>query len=87
MTSGPALPQPAPDHDEAPDPVYGSVQDWVTRHFLPMYRRPARRGVPVVPAMVAARRGHHPAHRAVAVVGGPAAATRHRDDQLAARLP
>ena len=40
MTSGPALPQPASDHDEAPDPVYGSVQDWVTRHFLPMYRRP-----------------------------------------------
>jgi hypothetical protein len=40
MTSGPAQPQPPPDHDEAPDPVYGSVQDWVDRHFLPMYRRP-----------------------------------------------
>ncbi len=40
MTIGPALPQPAPDQDEAPDPVYGSVQDWVDRHFLLMYRRP-----------------------------------------------
>ena len=40
MTSGAALPQPAAGHDEAPDPLYGSVEEWVDRHFLPMYRRP-----------------------------------------------
>jgi len=39
VTAVPALPQPA-DQDEAPEPVYGSVQDWVNQHFLPMYRRP-----------------------------------------------
>jgi hypothetical protein len=39
MTAGLA-PQPAADQDEAPDPLYGSVQDWVARQFLPMYRRP-----------------------------------------------
>ncbi len=40
MTAGPALPATAADQDAAPDPLYGSVQDWVDRHFLPMYRRP-----------------------------------------------
>ena len=41
MTAGPVLPQPAiRDQDDAPEPVYGSVQDWVIQHFLPMYRRP-----------------------------------------------
>ena len=31
---------PAADQDEPPEPVYPSVEHWVTRHFLPMYRRP-----------------------------------------------
>ena len=48
---------------------------------------PARRRVPLVPAMVAARRGHHPAHRPVAVLGSHAAPARHRDRQLAPRPP
>jgi len=39
VTAGPALPPPAAG-DEPPDPLYASVQDWVTIHFLPMYRRP-----------------------------------------------
>ena len=40
MTADPALPPSAVDEDEPPEPVYASVQDWVTAHFLPMYRRP-----------------------------------------------
>jgi hypothetical protein len=28
------------DEDEVPEPVYRSVQDWVSGHFLPVYRRP-----------------------------------------------
>ena len=40
MTAGPALPAPAADTDEPPEPVYPSVEHWVTWHFLPMYRRP-----------------------------------------------
>ena len=40
MTADLALPPPAADGDEPPDPLYASVQDWVTAHFLPMYRRP-----------------------------------------------
>jgi hypothetical protein len=40
MTAAPALPPPAADGDEAPGPLYASVQDWVSRHFLPLYRRP-----------------------------------------------
>jgi hypothetical protein len=40
MTAATALPPPAGDQDDAPEPVYDSVQDWVSRHFLPMYRRP-----------------------------------------------
>ena len=70
-----------------PDPVYASVQDWVSRALPAHVPAPARRGVPVVPAMVAARRGDHPAHRPVAVLGGHAAAARHRDGQLAPRPP
>ena len=30
----------AVDEDDLPEPVYASVQDWVSEHFLPMYRRP-----------------------------------------------
>jgi hypothetical protein len=26
--------------EDAPDPVYGAVQDWVSGQFLPMFRRP-----------------------------------------------
>ncbi len=26
--------------DDLPEPVYARVQDWVSEHFLPMYRRP-----------------------------------------------
>ncbi len=40
MTTDLALPPPATDGDEPPDPLYASVQDWITAHFLPMYRRP-----------------------------------------------
>lgn len=40
MTADAALSLPAADGNESPDPLYGSVQDWVTAHFLPMYRRP-----------------------------------------------
>jgi hypothetical protein len=40
MTADPALAPPGADGDEPPDPMYDSVQDWVTAHFLPMYRRP-----------------------------------------------
>ena len=29
-----------PDDAGSPQPVYGSVQEWVTSHFLPMFRRP-----------------------------------------------
>jgi hypothetical protein len=28
------------DGASPPQPVYGSVQEWVTSHFLPMFRRP-----------------------------------------------
>ena len=40
MTFGLALPPPGADGDEPPDPLYGSVADWVTGQFLPVYRRP-----------------------------------------------
>ena len=40
MTTDLALPPPAADGDEPPDPLYASVQDWVSEHFLPVYRRP-----------------------------------------------
>ncbi len=40
MTADLALPPPAADGDEPPDPLYASVPDWVTAHFLPVYRRP-----------------------------------------------
>ena len=48
---------------------------------------PAGRGVPLVRAVVAARRGDHPAHRAVAQLGGDAAAAGHRHGHLAPRPP
>ena len=28
------------DGTPAPQPVYSSVEEWVTSHFLPMFRRP-----------------------------------------------
>jgi hypothetical protein len=37
-----ALPADPPDTDsgdDAPEPVYTAVEDWVTDHFLPMFRR------------------------------------------------
>jgi Domain of unknown function (DUF4913) len=40
MTADPAPPQPAAGQDDPPEPVYAGVQDWVSQHFLPMYRRP-----------------------------------------------
>ena len=40
MTSpAPALPASGGDQ-EPPQPVFAGVQDWVSQHFLPMYRRP-----------------------------------------------
>ena len=39
MTADPAALS-AVDEDDLPEPVYASVQDWVSEHFLPMYRRP-----------------------------------------------
>ena len=40
MTS-PAPARPASGGDqEPPQPVFAGVQDWVSQHFLPMYRRP-----------------------------------------------
>jgi hypothetical protein len=38
MTISPAAPPEA--HDELPEPVYDNVQDWVSDHFIPIYRRP-----------------------------------------------
>jgi uncharacterized protein DUF4913 len=32
--------RPGPDDEEAPEPVYGAVEDWVHGQFLPMFRRP-----------------------------------------------
>lgn len=32
--------QTARQDDAPPQPVYGSVEDWVSSHFLPMFRRP-----------------------------------------------
>jgi hypothetical protein len=32
--------QPDDAAEPAPQPVYGSVEEWVTSHFLPMFRRP-----------------------------------------------
>jgi hypothetical protein len=31
---------PPTDEDAPPEPLYASAQDWVTGHFLPVYRRP-----------------------------------------------
>lgn len=39
MTVGPVA-LPVPSEDDPPEPVYDSVQDWVSEHFLPVYRRP-----------------------------------------------
>jgi hypothetical protein len=39
MTADP-LALSAPGEEDTPEPLYASVQDWVTAHFLPMYRRP-----------------------------------------------
>jgi hypothetical protein len=39
MTVGPVA-LPAPDEEDPPEPVYDSVQGWVSEHFLPVYRRP-----------------------------------------------
>ena len=39
MTADPAA-QPSGSDDDLPEPVYASVQDWVSEHFLLMYRRP-----------------------------------------------
>jgi hypothetical protein len=39
VTAGPAALS-AVDEDDQPEPVYASVQDWVSEHFLPVYRRP-----------------------------------------------
>ena len=39
MTADPAALS-AVDEDDLPEPLYASVQDWVSEHFLPMYRRP-----------------------------------------------
>ena len=51
---------------------------------LPAHVPPsARRGVPLVRAMVAARGGDHPAYRAVALLGGDAAPAGHRHGRLA----
>jgi hypothetical protein len=36
MTADPA----SGDQEDLPEPVYLHVQDWVTEHFLPIYRRP-----------------------------------------------
>lgn len=35
-----ADPTPPADQEDLPEPAYFSVQDWVTEHFLPIYRRP-----------------------------------------------
>ncbi|MGH3126175.1 MAG: DUF4913 domain-containing protein [Streptosporangiaceae bacterium] len=40
MTHSTAHPPPATGQDEVTEPLYPSVQDWVTKLFLPMYRRP-----------------------------------------------
>ena len=39
MTSE-SLASPPADEGDIPEPVYASVQDWVSGHFLPVYRRP-----------------------------------------------
>ena len=39
MTADPAA-RSAVDEDDLPEPVYARVQDWVSEHFIPMYRRP-----------------------------------------------
>ena len=39
MTAG-SVPLSAVDEDDQPEPVYAGVQDWVSEHFLPVYRRP-----------------------------------------------
>jgi Domain of unknown function (DUF4913) len=39
MTADPVVPL-ARGEEDAPEPVYASVQDWVSEHFLPVYRRP-----------------------------------------------
>jgi hypothetical protein len=39
MTMQPAE-QATRQDDAPPQPVYGSVEDWVNSHFLPMFRRP-----------------------------------------------
>ena len=40
MTSQPdAAPPPESSAESPPRPVYGSVDEWVTSHFLPMFRR------------------------------------------------
>ena len=39
MTADPAALS-AVDEDDLPEPVYARVQDWVSEHFIPMYRRP-----------------------------------------------
>jgi hypothetical protein len=40
MTADPAPTQRGGDQADEPEPVYDTVQDWVSWHFLPMYRRP-----------------------------------------------
>ena len=41
MTIQPGIGPPASgDGTPAPQPVYGSVEEWATSHFLPMFRRP-----------------------------------------------
>jgi hypothetical protein len=39
MTADPAARVAGDEHD-LPEPVYARVQDWVSEHFLPIYRRP-----------------------------------------------
>ena len=81
-----ASPAPAAGReDPPPQPVYSSVEDWVTGQFLPMFRRPLGGEYRWCAAMVAARRGHHPAHRPVALLGSAAPGARHRHGHLAPR--
>ena len=75
------------DGTPAPQPVYSSVEESVTARLPADVPPPARRGVPVVRAVVAARRGDHPAHRAVAHLGSAPPPARYRDGHLAARPP
>jgi hypothetical protein len=40
MTADLAMSPPDTSQDNPPEPVYPGVEDWVSGHFLPIYRRP-----------------------------------------------